>query len=265
MNKYVLIGIVVAVLVAGILVAIGFCVPIAADRMNLEPGEFGDMFGLANALFSGLAFSALIITLLMQHKELSLQRRDLDLTREEIAGQREALQEQNRLLERQGKEEKVGKLIEAHLQVVEGLRVTAADRRLSGDEAFWGMTERLHREHESLRRSVGQGRESEAFAESWKRINQYNRDVLTKYWQSLTGTIQAIFEEGLSNPGEYRRRLRGNMAQNEVAVLFYLVHLGEAPESEKALVRDLVSFDKDRLTPGVLPDQYYHYCVEGTI
>lgn len=40
-------------------------------------GTFGDMFGAVNALFSGLAFAGLIITLIQQKEELSLQREEL--------------------------------------------------------------------------------------------------------------------------------------------------------------------------------------------
>lgn len=54
-------------------------------------GQFGDMFGLANALFSGLAFTALIFSLHMQRRELALQRDELRLTRNELALQREEL------------------------------------------------------------------------------------------------------------------------------------------------------------------------------
>jgi hypothetical protein len=49
------------------------------------PGVFGDMFGVANALFSGLAFVGIIIAILLQRQELSLQRLELEATREEMA------------------------------------------------------------------------------------------------------------------------------------------------------------------------------------
>lgn len=39
-----------------------------------DQGTFGDMFGAVNALFSGLAFAGLIVTLLYQKEELKLQR-----------------------------------------------------------------------------------------------------------------------------------------------------------------------------------------------
>lgn len=63
-----------------------------------KSGVFGDSFGLLTSLFSGLAFSGLIITILMQREELALQREELGLTRKEIAGQKEELKAQNETL-----------------------------------------------------------------------------------------------------------------------------------------------------------------------
>ena len=50
-------------------------------------GKYGDMFGSINALFSGLAFAALVVTLVLQREELTLQRKELELTRKEFAKQ----------------------------------------------------------------------------------------------------------------------------------------------------------------------------------
>ncbi len=48
-------------------------------------GQFGDVFGAVNALFSGLAFAGLIFAILLQREDLELQRAELALTREELA------------------------------------------------------------------------------------------------------------------------------------------------------------------------------------
>ena len=66
-----------------------------------ERGMFGDMFGAVNALFSGLAFAGLIVTLLYQKEELKLQREELAQTREELKSQRVEFEEQNKTLKRQ--------------------------------------------------------------------------------------------------------------------------------------------------------------------
>lgn len=51
-------------------------------------GQFGDKFGAVNALFSGLAFAGLIITLVMQYYELRLQRKGISDQAREMNNQR---------------------------------------------------------------------------------------------------------------------------------------------------------------------------------
>ena len=59
-----------------------------------ERGQFGDLFGSVNALFSGLAFAGLIYAILLQHQELALQREELRLQRVEMAASRGELRAQ---------------------------------------------------------------------------------------------------------------------------------------------------------------------------
>ena len=66
--------------------AVGWLMPSLLRGNNA--GEFGDQFGAATALFSGLAFAGIIITIWIQGKELELQRRELELTRDEIRGKK---------------------------------------------------------------------------------------------------------------------------------------------------------------------------------
>ncbi len=47
-------------------------------------GQFGDMFGGIDALFSAFAFAGIIFVILVQKKELSLQRHQLTLARNEM-------------------------------------------------------------------------------------------------------------------------------------------------------------------------------------
>ena len=60
----------------------------------VERGQFGDLFGSVNALFSGLAFAGLIYAIFLQGQQLSLQREELRLQREEMAASRKELARQ---------------------------------------------------------------------------------------------------------------------------------------------------------------------------
>lgn len=57
-------------------------------------GQWGDMFGAVNALFSGLAFAGLIWAIRLQSQELGLQRKELALQRSEMAASRTELAKQ---------------------------------------------------------------------------------------------------------------------------------------------------------------------------
>lgn len=57
-----------------------------------ERGNFGDAFGSFNALFSGLAFAAVALTLYLQQEQVMLQRRELIAQRLELRYTRAELQ-----------------------------------------------------------------------------------------------------------------------------------------------------------------------------
>lgn len=59
------------ILVVGLTLLIGFY------ANESKRGTFGDMFGFANALFTGLSFVSLIGTILLQRKDLNVQRNEL--------------------------------------------------------------------------------------------------------------------------------------------------------------------------------------------
>lgn len=59
-----------------------------------DAAAFGDAYGVANALFSGLAFAAFLYALGLQREELKLQRQELAQTRKELQRSAEAQEAQ---------------------------------------------------------------------------------------------------------------------------------------------------------------------------
>lgn len=86
-----------------------------------DKGAFGDQFGAVNALFSGLAFAGLIVTLLYQKEELKLQREELAQTRGELKAQREEFEEQNKTLKRQRFENTFFNMLSLQQEIVANL------------------------------------------------------------------------------------------------------------------------------------------------
>ena len=95
---------------------IDLCISECDDR-----GTFGDKFGAVNALFSGLAFAGLIVTLLYQKEELKLQREELAQTREELKGQREEFEVQNKTMKRQRFENTFFNMLSLQQEIVANL------------------------------------------------------------------------------------------------------------------------------------------------
>jgi len=76
-------------------------------------GTYGDMFGAVNALFSGLAFAGIILTILLQRKELSLQREELKETRKELKRTADAQEKSEEALRKQAENLKISAKLSA--------------------------------------------------------------------------------------------------------------------------------------------------------
>lgn len=81
-------------------------------------------FESINALFAGLAFSALLVAILLQRKELMLQREELEDTREELKGQKEQLALQNTTMKKQSFETTFFQLLSLHHDIVRSMNLT---------------------------------------------------------------------------------------------------------------------------------------------
>ncbi len=99
------------------------CVFIMALGMILIPigigdswevrGQIGDMVGIINSMFSGLAFVGLLGTIVLQQRELGLQRQDLKLTRDEVRRSAEAQERSEEALRLQAASQKATAQINA--------------------------------------------------------------------------------------------------------------------------------------------------------
>lgn len=83
------------------------------DWTDAAKSSFGDMFGSVNALFSGLALAGIILTILLQRKELSLQRKELQDTRQELKRTATAQENSEKALRRQAENLKISAKLSA--------------------------------------------------------------------------------------------------------------------------------------------------------
>ncbi len=100
-----------------------------------KQGQFGDMFGAVNALFTALAFAGLIYTVLLQRDQLTLQQKEIfesgetqrKLVEKQIAAQQELFERQKSFQEEQRQKQmahelKLEELRQTFEEIVEGRR-----------------------------------------------------------------------------------------------------------------------------------------------
>lgn len=81
------------ILVAGVVIA-WLLTPLVIYGMHdtmADRGQFGDLFGSINSLFSGLAFAGLFYTVHLQVKQLRIQQLELRTQRQELRLQRQEM------------------------------------------------------------------------------------------------------------------------------------------------------------------------------
>lgn len=124
----------VAIIVIALCVAysIIICAKISSPA---ERGTFGDMFGAVGALFSGLAFAGVIVTMLQQKEELELQRKELAQTNLALESQRKEMESQNRTIMLQRFENTFFNMLNFNVSIRNGIYYTSSGEKLWGDKA----------------------------------------------------------------------------------------------------------------------------------
>ena len=242
-----------------------------------ERGQIGDMFGVVNALFSGLAFAGLIITLILQKKELGLQRDELEQTREELKNQRLEFEMQNETLKYQRFENLFYNMLNLQQEIVAGLRY-----EYEADEQSTVQVERgFNTEHKRVKREVV-GRDvfrylfdSVRFRCDGRILFGYRQYLQLRglvsyddmifpsyfdhYFRHLYKIVQFVDSQEFSFDERYRyiSFLRGTLSRYELVWLYYnslhpdfyrFKQLIEKYSLLKALRRDLLSISKETAT-----------------
>lgn len=102
-----------------------------------KAGQFGDSFGVLTSLFSALAFAGIIITIILQKKELELQREELKLTRQELNQSNTIASDHLQYLEAKEQKEDIMQMI---LKVDENLEYLKSQHLPSGfDQGHTGL------------------------------------------------------------------------------------------------------------------------------
>lgn len=100
-------SIILGLIILGVAILGYFLIAILVFVDMESRGQFGDMFGGINALFSGIALGGIVYTIFLQKQELGLQREELKLTRDELKRTAEAQEKSERALSKQAESLKI--------------------------------------------------------------------------------------------------------------------------------------------------------------
>ena len=198
--------------VAALWVGVGVLAPLVWDT----PGDralWGDSFGAVGALFSGLAFAAVVIALYFQSKELEIQRTELALTREEMTRQRAVMAQQLDSIRGQRLEATLFGMLRMHREIVEGLD-------LGSGPTGWVA---LHTLRLDMEQCLITSRES---AEPWPRaveafsaFSQANYVYLGHYFRLSAELLRFLdsVDVGVTDP--YARLVRAHLSLDDLMLL----------------------------------------------
>ncbi|WP_442510556.1 putative phage abortive infection protein [Novipirellula sp. SH528] len=213
-------------------------------------GEFGDMFGAVNAIFSGLAFLGVVVAILLQRQELVLQRKELADTREVLEQQRNEMQSQNASFRKQQFESMFFQMISLHNQIVNDLdtkKSTSMYKRI-GQRRFAKLngiiepsepTEEIVRGrdvfevfYQELKKLVASKKPSqspeeqkiksqEEFASIYEIFREKKSADLDHYFRNLYTIMKFADEHGGDTAQSYVNILRAQLSAFELILLFY--------------------------------------------
>ena len=188
-------------------------------------GQFGDMFGAVNALFSGLAFGGIIITIFLQRQELKLQRKELSLTRQELQETRKEFQSQNVTLNRQRFETTFFNMLSIH-NVLAASTAHISIKECTGIKAFDEFKVDFRNELTSVHKifdATKHERYRQIFGNYFGRIFPN----VSPYFQSLLAIYRVVKQSQFPSEVELRyfEILRSYISISERVFLFYYLAL----------------------------------------
>lgn len=205
-----------------------------------ERGQFGDMFGAVNALFSGFAFAGIIVTILLQREELTLQRQELELTREELKLTRKEFEDQNLTLSRQRFENTFFNMLTIHHQTLQDLQ--SYDQKYAGRKVLMALIDGWNSNLYENKIQHFSPEKLLTYISSYKDYSAGFYYDISHYLQSLSGLYSLIKTNSLIEPQEkeyYFGILKTYISFPERRFLFYHLSLGNTHDSSIETLRHM--------------------------
>ncbi|GFO81547.1 MAG: hypothetical protein A49_11740 [Methyloceanibacter sp.] len=177
------------------------------------PGVFGDMFGGVNALFSGLAFAGVILTLVLQSRELQLQREEMADTREVLGDQKAQLEAQSETLQRQAFETTFFNMLKLHEDTIRSLSTGKGPGAVTFQEMMGDVANNFQSQGGS----------------AWSAVLR-SRSFLRPYFRQIENIVQFVDKSPVGDSGFYVGLLIDRLSLEEAWALLFHCRFGGAAQ-----------------------------------
>ncbi|MCH8045529.1 MAG: putative phage abortive infection protein [Planctomycetes bacterium] len=198
-------------------------------------GEFGDTFGAANALFSGMAFLGIIVAIFLQKRELELQRQELELTRGELARQSKALELQGDTFRQQNFDATFFQMLSLHHQIVAGIKMGAGDQKVSGRGCFI-LIYRGFGDKFTTSKYSGIDKSLILIKAAYEEYYDFIQPAVGHYFRNLYTIVKFVDRSDVNDKQFYTNLIRAQLSSHELLMLFYNCAAGIGRAKFKRLV-----------------------------
>lgn len=177
-----------------------------------KSGTFGDSFGALTALFSGLAFAGLLITIFYQREDLGLTKEELKLTREEIKAQHLETTFFHMLKLQQD----IVAAIDLQRQTYEGVQ-----QETKGRDCFKVFVKRIRKFYEEASKHYPNAEVETLVHQAYQTLWERSQSDLGHYLRSLYNVFKYVSEHEFSDKKQYGNIARAQISDFELVILLY--------------------------------------------
>lgn len=191
-----------------------------------DRGTFGDMFGGANAAFSGLAFVGVVTAIMLQRKEIGIARTELNRSKVLVERQQEQIETQRRDAHENAFEARFFRLLGLLGELVSAMDLNPRGAfgsvgATTGKDVFRVLVRRLAE-------GGGVPDYDEFFLE--------NGDEISHYYRLFYNILSYVDSANAVDSDFYTKILRAQMSNSEVQLLFHNCFSRHGKEKLKPLV-----------------------------
>tara|TARA_R110002124_G_scaffold196753_1_gene363843 strand:+ start:446 stop:1294 length:849 start_codon:yes stop_codon:yes gene_type:complete len=199
--------------------AIAACLVVLAWALNwyllknldsTDRGSFGDMFGAANAAFSGLAFVGVVYAIYLQRYEVRIAKHEIFLTKQILKDQTRHLEAQNLSFQKNSFETTFFRMLEEYRSIVADLDLDGKTKTV-GKDVFRILLRRAR----SSMPAYPTMYTYEEFDTLYNQFHTQNSDNLGHYFRFLYNILKFIDKSEIDEKHFYSNLLRAQLTDSE--------------------------------------------------